>query len=156
MGVVLTQTELLSVVAALPPQTVTVATNGCFDLLHVGHLRYLQAARSLGDCLIVAVNSDRSVAELKGPTRPIVPEDERAELLAGLACVDYVTLFDEQSPVDLLVALRPKRYVKGAQYTEDTLPEAPALKAVGTELMWAPMVAGRSTTDVIARVRQLA
>lgn len=129
-----------------------VSTNGCFDLLHVGHLRYLQQARAQGDCLILALNSDASVRELKGPKRPIMPQEERAELLAGLACIDYVFLFDELSPIESLLQLRPTCHVKGGQYNENTLPEAPALKAIGCELCFLPMVQGRSTTDVIETI----
>jgi rfaE bifunctional protein nucleotidyltransferase chain/domain len=129
-----------------------VSTNGCFDLLHVGHLRYLQAARAEGEGLIVAVNSDSSVQGLKGPKRPIVGQQERAELLAGLACVDLVFIFDEPSPGELLAALKPAVYVKGGQYTEATLPEAPVLKAVGTRLVFTPMSEGASTSLLIERI----
>lgn len=129
-----------------------VTTNGCFDILHVGHLRYLQAARQLGDFLWIAVNSDASVQRLKGPSRPIIPEDERAELLAGLACVDAVTLFNDDTPEALLVSLAPDIHVKGGQYTVETLHEAPALQAVGTQLQFIDMVEGRSTTNVIQRI----
>src|SRR2546423_1864914 len=93
-----------------------VFTNGCFDLLHVGHLRYLQAARALGDVLVVGLNSDRSVRGLKGAQRPLVPEEERAELLAGIECVDYVTIFDEELPNETIAALRPHVHVKGGDY----------------------------------------
>ena len=97
-------------------QKVVVTTNGCFDLLHVGHLRYLQAARELGDLLVVGVNSDTSVKQLKGKNRPLVPEMERAEMLAGLACVDYVVIFPELA-ISLLSALQPDVHVKGGDYT---------------------------------------
>lgn len=134
-----------------------VTTNGCFDLLHVGHVRYLQAARALGDCLVVALNTDASVRKLSGQAlkainRPILPEAERAELLAALACVDYVVLFDELTPENLLVKLAPTLHAKGAQYTEATLPEAPALKAAGSQLAFIEMVPGRSTTSLIERI----
>ncbi len=128
-----------------------VTTNGCFDLLHVGHLRYLQAARQSGDRLIVLVNSDASVSTLKGPSRPINTESDRAEILAGLACVDYVCVFDAQSPEQWLVKLHPDVHVKGGDYDHNTLPEAKALQALGTRLVFVPTVAGRSTTSLLAR-----
>lgn len=139
-----------------PPEATRpiVTTNGCFDLLHVGHLRYLQACKQPGEMLIVLVNSDASVRRLKGPERPIVPEADRAELLAGLACVDYVTLFDEDTPERLLEAICPDFHAKGAQYTEDTLPEMPLFRRLGTRVRFVPMVENRSTTDLVAVIRQ--
>ncbi|MBY0449921.1 MAG: adenylyltransferase/cytidyltransferase family protein [Cyanobacteria bacterium] len=128
-----------------------VTTNGCFDLLHVGHLRYLQAAKQTGDVLIVLLNSDTSVSALKGPTRPINTEADRAEILAGLSCVDYVCIFDAQSPEQWLVKLHPDVHVKGGDYDQETLPEAKALQAVGTRLVFIPTVPGRSTTSLLAR-----
>lgn len=154
MGQVLPFNQVLQAVQADASKQ-WVATNGCFDLLHVGHLRYLQAARQEGDGLIVAVNSDSSVKGLKGPSRPIVGENERAELLAGLACVDYVFLFEEASPKDYLAQLQPAVYVKGGQYTEETLPEAPALKALGTRFVFPEMTEGRSTSELIERIAKL-
>lgn len=133
----------------------TVFTNGCFDLMHVGHLRYLQAARALGDRLIVALNTDASVQTLKGPTRPVLPEAERAELLAGLGCVDFVTLFGEQTACDVIRALRPQIYAKGGDYTPDTLPEAPIVRAYGGEIRIIPFVPGRSTSSLIAKIQSL-
>jgi rfaE bifunctional protein nucleotidyltransferase chain/domain len=129
-----------------------VFTNGCFDLLHVGHVRYLEAARALGDALVVAVNSDASVRALKGPTRPVNREDDRAEVLAGLACVDYVTLFSEERCTGLLQQLRPHRYAKGGDYTPESLhpEERAALEAVGAEVCILPLVPGRSTTAILA------
>jgi rfaE bifunctional protein nucleotidyltransferase chain/domain len=129
-----------------------VSTNGCFDLLHVGHVRYLQFAKAQGDYLVVALNSDASVQGLKGPSRPIVPQADRAELLAALACVDMVVLFDEETPLALLEAMAPTVHVKGAQYTAETLPEAKALQALGTQLVFAPMVGQKSTTNVVQRI----
>ena len=135
-----------------------VTTNGCFDLLHVGHLRYLQAARQQGDALLVALNTDASVNGLKpqisGPPRPLVEETERAELLAALRCVDAVVLFGEETPAHILAALKPDVHVKGAQYTSETLPEAPLLISLGTRMAFVPMVAGRSTSDLVAKIRQ--
>ncbi|HEY7066958.1 MAG TPA: D-glycero-beta-D-manno-heptose 1-phosphate adenylyltransferase [Chloroflexota bacterium] len=128
-----------------------VLTNGCFDLLHVGHVRYLQAARRLGDWLVVGVNADASVRLLKGPTRPLVPAAERAEVLAALACVDAVVLFDTPTAEPLVAALRPEVYVKGADYTEATLPEARLVRANGGTVALLPTVPGASTTALIAR-----
>jgi D-beta-D-heptose 7-phosphate kinase/D-beta-D-heptose 1-phosphate adenosyltransferase len=129
-----------------------VFTNGCFDLLHVGHLRYLQQARALGDVLVLGLNTDASVRRLKGPSRPILPEDERAELLAGLACVDHVTLFDEPLPNDTLSALRPHLHVKGGDYEAEQLPETPLVRALGGDVVIMPLVEGRSTTSLIQRI----
>ncbi len=130
-------------------------TNGCFDLLHVGHARYLEVARSFGDLLVVGMNSDQSVRGLKGEKRPLVPQDERAELLAHLACVDYVTIFDEERPDALIAIVQPAVHVKGGDYTPDTLPEAQTVRKYGGRIEIVPLVEGRSTTNVIARVREL-
>jgi glycerol-3-phosphate cytidylyltransferase len=129
-----------------------VFTNGCFDLLHVGHLRYLGQARKLGDVLVVGVNTDAGVRRLKGPTRPLVPEDERAELLAGFECVDYVTLFDEATPVETIRALKPALHVKGGDYRAEDLPETAAVREGGGEVHIMPLVPGRSTTDLVRRI----
>jgi rfaE bifunctional protein nucleotidyltransferase chain/domain len=128
-----------------------VFTNGCFDLLHVGHVRCLQAARDLGDTLVVGVNSDVSVRRLKGEGRPIVPADERAELLAALACVDYVTIFEESSPEELLAFLRPDLHVKGGDYREQDLPEAPLVRSWGGQVVLLPLTPGRSTTELVRK-----
>jgi rfaE bifunctional protein nucleotidyltransferase chain/domain len=133
-----------------------VLTNGTFDVLHIGHLRYLQAARALGNILVVAVNSDASVRAYKGPGRPVVPQDERAELLAALRCVDYVTIFDELTATHLIEALEPEIYVKGGDYSASTgkpLPEAEAVRAHGGEVHIIPYVEGHSATDIIARMK---
>jgi rfaE bifunctional protein nucleotidyltransferase chain/domain len=129
-----------------------VFTNGCFDLLHVGHVRYLQAARELGDMLVVAVNGDDSVRALKGPTRPVNPEEDRAEVLAGLGCVDLVTIFPEVRATNLIRSVRPHLYVKGGDYTPDSLDadERAALSEVGAEVQILPLVPGRSTTKILA------
>lgn len=108
-----------------------VLANGAFDLLHVGHLRYLQAARAQGDVLVVAINSDASVRAAKGPNRPHIPEDERAELVAGLAAVDWVVLFDTATVVPVIEALQPDVHAKGTDYTEQTIPEAPVVLRYG-------------------------
>jgi len=132
-----------------------VLTNGCFDLLHTGHVRYLQQARALGDALIVAVNSDRSVRELKGPTRPLNAEQDRAEVLAALRCVDHVTIFDELRVTEVIRKLKPAIYTKGGDYTIETLDasESEALRACGVEVKILSLVPGRSTTSLIKKLQ---
>jgi rfaE bifunctional protein nucleotidyltransferase chain/domain len=131
-----------------------VFTNGCFDLLHVGHVRYLQAARALGDALAVGLNADASVRVLKGAGRPLNNEVDRAEVLAALACVDFVTIFTEPRATDLLTAVRPQIYVKGGDYTLETLnaEERIALEAAGAEIRFVPLVPGRSTTGLVEKI----
>ena len=129
-----------------------VLTNGVFDLLHVGHARYLAEARALGDALIVAVNSDESVRGFKDPSRPIVPLAERMELLASLACVDYVAAFETRTPVPLIERVRPLIYAKGGDYTLADLPEAAVVIGYGGSVKILSLIAGRSTTNIIARV----
>lgn len=128
---------------------VVVTTNGCFDVLHLGHLRYLQAARQLGDLLVVAVNSDSSVRQLKGENRPLVPEGERAEMLAGLECVDYVVIFPELTPIDLLSELKPSIHVKGGDYKLEQLIEREVVEANGGKVIVGLNVPGKSTTNLI-------
>lgn len=129
-----------------------VLTNGVFDLLHVGHVRYLTEARALGDALIIAVNSDESVRGFKGPLRPIVPLAERMEMLASLACVDYVVPFASRTPVPLIERVRPLIYAKGGDYSLEDLPEAAVVLGYGGSVQILSLVAGRSTTNIIARV----
>ena len=131
-----------------------VLTNGCFDILHTGHVRYLRQARKLGDALIVAVNSDASVRELKGPSRPVNSELDRAEVVAALRCVDQVTIFEGMRVTDVIRTLSPAIYVKGGDYTLDTLDlgERAALEEVGAVIRLLPLVPGRSTTSVLERV----
>jgi rfaE bifunctional protein nucleotidyltransferase chain/domain len=131
-----------------------VATNGCFDLLHVGHVRYLQAARALGDFLVVGLNSDRSVHELKGAGRPITTQSDRAEILAALACVDLVTVFPEIRATKFLAAVRPAIYVKGGDYTPRTLDEEELaiLKEVETAIRLIPFETGYSTSGLIEQI----
>jgi rfaE bifunctional protein nucleotidyltransferase chain/domain len=132
-----------------------VFTNGVFDLLHVGHVRYLEFARSLGGILIVGINSDASVRALdKAPGRPVVPAAERAEIVAALACVDYACIFDEPRPDATLRVLRPDIHVKGAGYTIAQLPEAATVAEIGGEIVLAPHVEGRSTSDLFKRIRE--
>ena len=132
-----------------------VFTNGCFDLLHIGHVRYLQAARRLGDVLAIGLNADASVRELKGSGRPLNHEDDRAEVLAALACVDFVVVFGEPRATRLLAEVRPHVYVKGGDYRLDTLnPEERAmLDWAGSKIEFVPMVPGRSTTNLIERIQ---
>jgi len=127
-----------------------VLTNGIFDLLHVGHLRYLRQARRAGDVLVVGVNADTAVNK---PGRPLVPEDERAELVAALDPVDYVVIFVESTADALLRAVRPDVYVKGADYSEATLPEAPTAREIGARLMFVELVQNRSTSALARAVR---
>jgi len=132
-----------------------VFTNGCFDLLHIGHVRYLTAARDCGDCLIVGVNTDGSVHRIKGPSRPVTPEAERAEVLAALSCVDHVTLFDDDTPQRLIAAVRPHVLVKGADWAEADIVGAEAVRADGGEVVRIPVVKDVSTTGIIARIRAM-
>ena len=131
-----------------------VFTNGCFDLMHVGHTRYLQAARNLGDLLVVAVNSDDSVRSLnKAPDRPIVPEAQRAEVVAALSCVDYVVLFNEPDPHSLIAALQPDVLVKGGDWAVDRIVGREIVEARGGTVRTIPLVPGVSTTSLIQRIR---
>ena len=136
---------------------VVAVANGAFDLLHVGHVRYLQGAKDLtrGGLLVVGVNTDRSVRASKGPGRPILPERERAELVAALGCVDLVVLFDEPDAVELLTALRPDLHVKGTDYTEEYVPEREVVARLGGRTAIAGDAKDHSTTDLVARIREL-
>jgi rfaE bifunctional protein nucleotidyltransferase chain/domain len=131
-----------------------VFTNGCFDVLHAGHVAYLAWARSRGDALIVGLNSDESVSALKGRARPFVPFDDRAAVLAGLRSVDVVVGFAQRTPETLLDALRPDVHVKSAQYRLEDLPERIVVERYGGEILFAPHVAGKSTTDLVAEIRR--
>ncbi|GII03657.1 D-glycero-beta-D-manno-heptose 1-phosphate adenylyltransferase [Planobispora takensis] len=130
-----------------------VATGGCFDLLHAGHVSLLRRARALGDALIVCVNSDDSVRGLKGSGRPVVKEEDRVEVLRALECVDAVAVFDEDTPISLIERLRPDVWVKGGDYAESDLPETETVRRAGGEVVILPLVPGRSTTDLIAAAR---
>jgi rfaE bifunctional protein nucleotidyltransferase chain/domain len=131
-----------------------VATNGCFDLLHVGHVRYLQAARALGDLLVVGLNGDSSVHELKGAGRPITTQSDRAEILAALACVDVITIFPEIRATKFLAAVRPAVYVKGGDYTAETLDEEEraTLKEIAATIHLIPFETGHSTSGLIEQI----
>lgn len=129
-----------------------VFTNGCFDILHVGHVRYLQEARELGDVLILALNSDSSVRTIKGEKRPVVPEGERAEVIAGLACVDYVTLFNEETPLLLIEYLRPDILVKGGDWSEQNVVGRDSVMRWGGRVAIIPQVIGASTTNIVEKI----
>ena len=129
-----------------------VTTNGCFDLIHVGHLRYLQAAKKLGDLLVVGVNSDSSVRKIKGAKRPLIPENERAEMLAGLNCVDYVVIFPELEPVSLLSEFKPDIHVKGGDYTIEQVIERKVVEENGGKVIVGLNIAGKSTTNIIQTI----
>ncbi len=129
-----------------------VFTNGCFDLLHAGHVRYLTAAREQGDALVVGLNSDVSVQRIKGTQRPIVPQAQRAEVLAALSCIDYVTFFDEPDPLRLISRLVPHVLVKGADWAESDIIGADEVKAAGGRVVRVPVVPAISTTEIIQRI----
>ncbi len=132
-----------------------VFTNGCFDLLHPGHLRLLEQARNLGDTLIVAINTDASVHKNKGLNRPIIPEGERAELLAALAAVDYVTLFDELTPREIIARVLPDVLVKGSDWGPNEVVGREEVEAAGGRVVLIPLEAGQSTTNIVERIRSL-
>ncbi len=149
-------TDLPALIASLRAEGKRIVlTNGHFDLLHVGHLRYLQAAAELGDVLIVALNDDAMTRQRKGEGRPVLPQAERAELLAGLASVDYVTIFSEPTASRVVELIQPDVYVKGGDYAEGgtPLPEAPVVEGLGGEVVILPLVEGRSTSEIIAAIR---
>lgn len=131
-----------------------VFTNGVFDLLHPGHVRYLQQARSLGDALIVGINSDRSVRAIKGSTRPVTPEAERAEILAALSCVDAVVVFDEETPHAIVAALQPDVLVKGADWAADAIVGRDVVEARGGRVVRVPVEAGYSTSAILDRIKR--
>lgn len=130
-----------------------VFTNGCFDILHAGHVRYLNTAKSFGDVLVLGLNTDASVRRIKGPTRPINNELDRAEVVGALEAVDYVVLFDEPTAEALIKLVHPDVYVKGGDYTIETLPEGQIVLAYGGQVELVNLVAGRSTTNVIAKIK---
>ncbi len=152
MGRLVSQKEIIEIVRKGQAEGTTfVATNGCFDILHVGHVRYLQKTKALADYSIVMLNSDKSVKMIKGNDRPINNEQDRAELLSALSCVDYVVLFEEKSPAALLEAIKPDIYTKGADYTLETLPEREIVIKNNIKVEFIDFVAGKSTTNVIKK-----
>lgn len=150
MGRVVDLDELLATIRGGAGRVVT--TNGCFDLLHVGHLDLLRRARALGDTLVVLVNDDDSVRRLKGESRPVVPARDRASLVAALEPVDFVVLFAEDTPEVALAAIRPAVHVKGGDYASDDLPEAKVVEGAGGEVVIVPLVPGWSSTELARRL----
>lgn len=154
MGKVIQREKIEELLKLLRSQNkVIVATNGCFDILHVGHVRYLKKSKSVGDVLIVGLNSDKSVRSIKGEGRPINSEQDRAEVLCALESVDYVVLFDEDSPKDLLEVIKPNIYTKGADYTLKTLPEADVILRNNGWVEFIDFVEGKSTTKIIDKIK---
>ncbi|MBI4468199.1 MAG: D-glycero-beta-D-manno-heptose 1-phosphate adenylyltransferase [Acidobacteria bacterium] len=133
-----------------------VLTNGCFDLLHLGHIDLLEKARALGDVLIVAINSDRSTRELKGPDRPVIPQEERAEVLAALRAVDFVTVFDELTPRSLIAQLLPDVLAKGGDWSDEAIVGRAEVEASGGRVVRIPYLEGHSTTELVKRIREAA
>jgi rfaE bifunctional protein nucleotidyltransferase chain/domain len=129
-----------------------VFVNGCFDLLHVGHVRYLQSARAMGDLLVLGLNSDQSVRALKGPGRPVMPQSERAEILAALTCVDFIVIFDDSTVDRLLLQLKPDIHAKGTDYTEETVPERETVLSYGGKVAIAGDPKDHSTKELLARI----
>lgn len=129
-----------------------VFTNGCFDIIHAGHVRYLTTAKNFGDVLIIGLNTDDSVRRLKGASRPINSQADRAEVLLGLKAVDHVIYFGEQTAENLIVEVKPDIYVKGGDYTLETLPEAAIVQSYGGRVELVNLVAGRSTTNIVAKI----
>ncbi len=151
---ILAMTDLATHAAAWRANGRTIVlTNGCFDLLHAGHLQTFIAAKRLGDILVVGINSDRSVSSLKGPTRPLINQEQRALLIAALKPVDFVTIFDQNDARLLLETVRPHVYVKGGDYTLDNLPEKETLARLDTQVVFIPLVAGVSTTELVRKIQ---
>ena len=158
MGDVVSRKDLTEKIDSLRQSgKVIVTTNGCFDILHVGHVHFLKAAKALGDILVVGVNTDASVKRLgKGDDRPINNESDRAEILSSLGCVDYVTLFDEFTPVELLKVVRPNFHAKGGDYKPADLAETPVVESLGGQIKIIDFVPDKSTTQLVARIRHAA
>src|SRR5580692_12104684 len=154
MGKIISQEELVQVTAREKRGGRRVVfTNGCFDLIHPGHVRCLAEARALGDILIVAINSDRSVRGNKGPERPLVPERDRAEVMAALASVDYVTIFDDPTPRELIARVLPSILVKGADWAPEQVAGREEVEAAGGRVVSIPLAPGYSTTSILQRIR---
>ena len=153
MGKFLNLIDILTIIETEKEKGKTiVTTNGCFDILHVGHLDYLTEAGKKGDILVVGINTDYSVQKIKGPTRPINKETDRARLVAALDCVDYTFLFDEDTPIRFLKLIKPHIHVKGNDYNAENLPEANTVVNLGAQLAFVPLTKGKSTTDLISRI----
>ena len=150
---IVSETQLNTLLTHYRSENKTVVfTNGCFDILHAGHVRYLNAAKELGDILIIGLNSDSSVSALKGPTRPVNSEDDRAEVIAGLGAVDHVVIFNDATAERLVTLIKPELYVKGGDYTVDKLPEAQIAAAYGGKTVLIPEVPGRSSSNIIKKI----
>jgi len=148
-----TRKELLRIIKDLKAKGKRIVfTNGCFDLLHIGHVRYLEKARALGDVLVVGVNSDSSVRKLKGPERPILHEEERAGILSGLGCVDYITIFREIDPLKLITSLRPDLLAKGGDWTKEQTVGKEVVERLGGEVVIIPFIKGASTSNLIETI----
>ena len=153
MGKIVSQEEIVNIMKTMQAEGKTfAATNGCFDILHVGHVRYLQKTKSLADFSVVMLNSDKSVKLIKGDSRPINNENDRAEILTALNCVDYVVLFEEKSPAILLEKIKPDIYTKGADYTLETLAERDVVTRCGIKVEFIEFVQGKSTTNIINKI----
>src|SRR4030042_4117639 len=153
MSKIVSKAQLKKLVVALRKEKKTIVfTNGCFDILHVGHIRYLQQARSMGDLLIVGVNSDESTRKLKGKSRPIVPENERSEIIAALDCVDYVIIFSETSPSNLIRIIKPDVHVKGGDWKIVELPELKIVQSYGGKVILTNYLEGHSTTNLLKKI----
>lgn len=153
MGQIIKRENIRSFIEKLQAGGKTVVvTNGCFDILHVGHVRYLQQTKTCADYSIVLLNSDKSVKSIKGDSRPINTELNRAEILCALSCVDFVVLFDENSPADLIDEIKPDVYTKGADYTMETLPEADIMRKNNIRVEFINFVEGQSTTNLINKI----
>jgi rfaE bifunctional protein nucleotidyltransferase chain/domain len=157
MGQIVKEEQLKSIIDDLKKQNKkTVFTNGCFDILHVGHTRYLKASKECGDVLVVGLNSDLSVKKIKGETRPINNQNDRAEILSELNFVDYVIIFDETSPALLMDRIKPDIYTKGADYTLETLPEASVVIKNNIEVHFIKFIEGKSTTKILNSIKKQA
>ena len=155
MGQIVSQDEIVKIVRDGQKSGKSyVATNGCFDILHVGHVRYLSKTKSLADFTIVMLNSDKSVKLIKGDSRPINNEQDRAEILSALSSVDYVVLFEERSPAGLLEKIKPDIYTKGADYTLETLPEREIVERNNIKVEFIDFVQGKSTTNIIEKINK--
>lgn len=148
--------DLKEIVSALKKNNRKVVfTNGCFDIIHLGHVRYLEDAKKFGDILIVGLNSDESVKSIKGKSRPLISQDERAEILAALETVDFVAIFNEDTPEDLISQLKPDIHVKGGDYTPGQLPESKIVESYGGRVEIVKLVEGSSTTGLIEKIKSL-
>lgn len=156
MGIILERAQLSDVIAKLrQANKKIVTTNGCFDIVHVGHISVLKSAKALGDILIVGINSDASVKKLKGNERPLVSENDRAEVIASLVPVDFVTIFDEDTPVEWLKIVKPDVHVKGGDHDLKNLAEVPVVTSFGGEVKLVPIVSGKSTSGLIDKIKTL-